>query len=490
MTDPSTPRRVLIVAPSETARWVIDSLLASGCAEVVGLALVGAGPPRADHALPLVGSANELPSLHKRLGFDTVLASVPRAMSVVMAQVQADCEDLGVALRVLPTMQDVLASSTPIGGALDTAPLIGRPVRPFNPRDVSHLIEDKRILITGAGGSIGSELARLCALAMPRQLILMDRSENALFEIERELARRSSHTSTLAVLHDVVDAGATRSRFEKLKPDVVFHAAAHKHVPMMEDHPAAAVRNNIIGTRSVADAARGAGAERFVMISTDKAVNPTSIMGATKYLAEQYIQSVPQASPTRFAIVRFGNVIGSACSVLPIWQHQLADGGPITITHPEMTRYFMTIPEAASLVIRAADIQDDASAADVFVLDMGEPVRIVDLAERFVRSQGLKPRWDDNSDSSIPSIRLTLTGIRPGEKIHEQLAHNHELLAPTSVPGILRYDVLPDPPMEAASMVEELASAARVGEASSLLGLVTRHVPTLTKNNRKKASAA
>jgi FlaA1/EpsC-like NDP-sugar epimerase len=483
------PQRVLIVALPETAGWACDALAAHAGAEVVGVALVGQVLPTIASAAQVIGSVGEIPALHQRHGFDTVVVTVPRAMQDVLTQIRADCEDLGVSMRVLPSVQDVLSGPSRFDTPADTASLIGRGSRSFDPEGVSHLIRSKRVLITGAGGSIGSELARLCAQADPERLILMDRSENALFDIERELARRSVHTPTRAVLHDIVDPGATLARFEQLKPQVIFHAAAHKHVPMMEDHPVAAVRNNIIGSRSVADAAREVYAERFVMISTDKAVNPTSIMGATKLLAERYIQSLPQASPTRFAVVRFGNVIGSACSVLPIWQRQLSEGGPLTITHPDMTRYFMTIPEAAALVIRAADIQEDTNAADVFVLDMGEPVRIVDLAERFVRSQGLEPRWDDAMTKKA-SIRLTITGIRPGEKIHEQLAHDHDLLTPTRVPGVLRYDVKPEAAGETASIVEELGSAARIGEASSLLGLVSHHVPTLTYSDRDQVSAA
>ena len=490
MNDLPSGKRILVASIEGCAGWACRSIVEAGSGAVVGV-LIGDGEPGGViEGAPVLGGIGDLPSIGNKNEIDVVVACLPRAMGGVLDQLRADCEDLGVALRVLPTITDVLDAPARLDIAADANVLIGRSPRPFDPTDVERLIRGNRVLITGAGGSIGSELARLSAQAKPERLILMDRSENSLFEIQGELKRKSGDIETSAVLHDIVDPVSTLRRFEQFRPDVVFHAAAHKHVPMMEDHPAAAVRNNVVGTRSVADAARAVGTERFVMISTDKAVNPTSIMGATKQLAERYIQSLPQGEPTRFAIVRFGNVLGSACSVLPIWQRQLEEGGPITITHPEMTRYFMTIREAASLVIRAADIQSSAEGADVFVLDMGEPVKIVELAERFVRANGLEPRWDDRSSSGRPTIRLSITGIRPGEKIHEQLAHDHEMLAPTAVPGVLQYRVRPEAAVGVAAMVEELSSAARVGEVSTLLGLVSERVPTLTGSKQTPASAA
>jgi FlaA1/EpsC-like NDP-sugar epimerase len=285
----------------------------------------------------------------------------------------------------------------------------------------------------------------------------MERSENALFEIDRQIAARFPNLRRKAVLHDIADAEATRRVFNELKPDVVFHAAAHKHVPLMEDHPAHAVTNNLFGTKSVADAAIAAGTQRFVLISSDKAVNPTSVMGATKRLAEMYIQAMHRqcrehGDATRFSMVRFGNVLGSACSVLPIWSAQIAEGGPITVTDPRMTRYFMTIHEAASLVIQAGVLQPDSATAGVFVLDMGEPVNILELAQRFVRQHGMEPlvvntngpRSSDvaasaEHDLDTPAdalIQIKITGARPGEKLHEELAYAAEQLRPSSHPGI------------------------------------------------------
>lgn len=361
-----------------------------------------------------------------------------------------------------------LADRSPSSGAtgLDPALLIGREPLPFDApaeRRAREALSGKRVLITGAGGSIGSELARKVAALSPSELILMERSENALFEIDREIRDRFPRVKRRAMLHDVVDYDATMAWLLDIRPQAVFHAAAHKHVPIMEDHPAHAVNNNVFGTLAIADAARAARAERFVMISTDKAVNPRSVMGATKRMAEIYVRSLNHqprrfgrrkmdvagsetggGGATRFSTVRFGNVLGSAGSVVPVWEKQLAEGGPVTVTHPEMTRFFMTIPEAAMLVIQAGTLSpEEANGAEVFVLDMGEPLRIVELAERFVRLHGyepyLAPTGRDIADRGGPErgmMPIVFTGVRPGEKIHEELAHASEELRPTPAAGV------------------------------------------------------
>lgn len=280
------------------------------------------------------------------------------------------------------------------------------------------------MLITGAGGSIGSELAQTAARFGPERLLLVERSENALFEVDRQVAARFADVPRRAVLHDVTQRRPTADLLAELRPDVVFHAAAHKHVPMMESHPSAAVENNFYGTRSIADAADAAGCGHFVMISTDKAVNPSSVMGASKRLAELYIRDLDAKSQTTYSMVRFGNVLGSACSLIPIWADQLSRGGPITVTHPEMTRYFMTIPEAAGLVLQAGAY---AEGGEVFLLDMGKPLRILDMADRFLRLQGLAPDVD---------MQIKITGPRPGEKLFEELAYDGEDVLPTPHPSI------------------------------------------------------
>jgi O-antigen biosynthesis protein WbqV len=389
---------------------------------------------------------------------------------------------------------------------------------------VARILTGKRVLITGAGGSIGSELARVAASFDPEQLILMDRSENALFEIDRQMGRKFPRIPRRAMLHDVVDVSGTLARVRDTRPHAVFHAAAHKHVPLMEDHPGHAVSNNLFGTKSIVDAAIDAGAERMVMISTDKAVNPTSVMGATKRLAEVYVRWQGSRSPqTELSMVRFGNVLGSACSVLSIWSMQLAEGGPITVTDPRMTRYFMTIPEAATLVIQAAALPTShTSAAPVHVLDMGRPIPILDLAIRFINAHSLRARvhaetaadprfvrdrladlarrepdltWEEPRDTAPPhtpaprgSIDLVFTGARPGEKIHEELAYAAEKLAPTAHPGISAWagtgddanDALPEP-SSVPRMIDDLDAARHAPDAASVLAALRRHVPEMSR---------
>ena len=385
----------------------------------------------------VMGRLSELAAIVEKHAPDQVLVSIPLAMPEAIGQAAATLERAGVTWRFLPTLGDQLAGRTTsrITGGLptqvglshggfvcspiDPTRLIDRQPRPLDEQALRGILTGKTIMITGAGGSIGSELTRIVARFSPGKIVLVERSENALFEIDREVARVYPGLQRAAVLHDVTQRDRTFDIVAQHKPHAIFHAAAHKHVPMMETHPAQAVENNFYGTRAIADAADAAGVERFVMISTDKAVNPSSVMGATKRLAERYIQHLSGNSATVYSMVRFGNVLGSACSVVPIWTRQLEHGGPVTVTHPDMTRYFMTIPEAAGLVLQAGA---QSSGGEVFLLDMGEPVRILDLAARFVRLQGFDPGVD---------VEIKLTGKRPGEKLFEELAYHSEDMLPT-----------------------------------------------------------
>lgn len=395
-----------------------------GC--VVPITTSGASQPGEHLPIPVLGGLDELDRVIADHGpIDRVLISLPMGMRQQTQRLGRLLDQAGVAWRFMPTLADQLAGRlgpAAMGGgeAVDTNELINRQPRPLDEQAIKRTLAGRCVLITGAGGSIGSELARLVGRFGPSKLVLVERSENALFEIDREIARAYPSLPRAAVLHDVTNVPRTLGVAATYKPDVIFHAAAHKHVPMMENHPAQAVENNFYGTRSIADAAVAAGVGRFVMISTDKAVNPSSIMGASKRLAELYIQYVNPRSDCVFSMVRFGNVLGSACSVLPIWTKQLAQGGPITVTDPQMTRYFMTIPEAASLVLQSAAL---SHGGEVFLLDMGQPVRILDLARRFIRSHGLEP------DVDMP---IRITGPRPGEKLFEELAYDSEDMIPTA----------------------------------------------------------
>jgi FlaA1/EpsC-like NDP-sugar epimerase len=452
----------------------------------------------ADPTITILGMIDDLPDVHRGIGPTAALVSLPASMSGATAKVRSILERTNLPARHMAPMTDVLAGVTPAAGAaLDFAALIGRKPRTIDEAPVRRLLEGHRVLITGAGGSIGSELALRCAALGPQALFLMDRAENSLFEIDRRIKAQHPSLERKAILHDVVDADATLRRLVALRPDVVFHAAAHKHVPMMEDHPSAAVTNNLFGTKSIADAALATGVERFVMISTDKAVNPTSVMGATKRLAEVYVRSLGATATgqTQFRIVRFGNVLGSACSVLPVWGSQIAEGGPVTVTHPAMTRFFMTIPEAAALVVQAAAVDAQGSSRpDVFVLDMGEPVRIRDLAERFVRAHGLSPYWEDPhsladtrpvdpTEPVVPNrIRCVFTGIRPGEKLHEELAYAAEELQPTVVPGVMAWAGGQVDRSAAMRMIGDLSAVKQSDDASLVLAAIQRHVPEMTRS--------
>ncbi|MEX0776497.1 MAG: polysaccharide biosynthesis protein [Phycisphaeraceae bacterium] len=386
-------------------------------------------------------------------GTEASLAQLRRQLGSTLESLNVQWEDLGQP-HFSGAGERAYAPVKPASApwALDPVQLLGRTPHPLDESAICRTVSDRVVLITGAGGSIGSELARIVCRFGPSRLVLVERSENALFEIDREIARRFPDQPRAAVLHDVTDAPRTLGVITAQKPAVIFHAAAHKHVPMMEDHPAQAVENNFYGTRSLADAAAAAGCvDRFVMISTDKAVRPSSVMGASKRLAELYIQYLNSRSDTIFSMVRFGNVLGSACSVIPIWTDQLAHGGPITVTHPDMQRYFMTIPEAAGLVVQsaafagAAPLERGCAGGEVFLLDMGQPIRILDLAKRFVRRNGLEPGRD---------IQIKITGIRPGEKLFEELAYDSEAMLPTPHPSVRLWRTTPPAPGRMRQIIE------------------------------------
>ncbi|MGD0541118.1 MAG: nucleoside-diphosphate sugar epimerase/dehydratase [Tepidisphaeraceae bacterium] len=328
----------------------------------------------------------------------------------------------------------------------DLADLLGRQPISLDTPELQRFLAAKNVMVTGAGGSIGSEICRQSMKFCPRRLILLDQAENNLFEIDRELRHRWVGAEIVPVIADVCDARRMGQIFEHHQPQVIFHCAAHKHVPMMECNPGEAIKNNVFGSRTVADAARASGAAAFVMVSTDKAVNPTSVMGASKRCAELYVQSLnTQDCPTRFVAVRFGNVLGSSGSVVPIFRKQIEAGGPVTVTHPDMKRYFMTIAEASQLVMQAGAI---GQGGEIFILDMGEPIKILSLAKEMIRRRGLKPGKD---------IAIEFTGIRPGEKLYEELACKGEQTRPTSHPKIRVWQLARATPQQIEQMLKTLS---------------------------------
>src|SRR5437764_7522268 len=349
--------------------------------------------------------------------------------------------------------------------------LLGRQPVCLDTPELQRFLAGKSILVTGAGGSIGSEICRQAMKFCPRRLILLERAENALFEIDRELRERWIGADIRPCLADICDETRIASIFKEERPDVVFHCAAHKHVPLMEENPGEAVKNNVFGTKIVADAAVESACHAFVMVSTDKAVNPTSVMGATKRCAELYVQSLnlnPEPrilNPrTRFVAVRFGNVIGSSGSVVPIFQKQIAAGVPVTVTDPDMRRYFMTIPEASQLVLQAGAI---GQGGEIFVLDMGQPVKILDLAEEMIRRRGLKIGSD---------IQIQFTGVRPGEKLYEELACDDEQTRPTAHEKI-RVWQLPSASQQQVKRMLDLLGSVTQGTRDQIIFALSQCVP-------------
>jgi FlaA1/EpsC-like NDP-sugar epimerase len=327
-----------------------------------------------------------------------------------------------VRLRTIPGVEAVIEGRVTVSRIrdVDIKDLLGREQVELDEAQISQKLCGQRVLVTGAGGSIGSEMCRQILRYHPAKLVLVEQAENNLFEIDRELSTVAPETPRACYVCDICDANRVDRIFDAERPAVIFHAAAHKHVPMMETNVGEAIKNNIRGTQTVADAAKRYEVQRFVMISTDKAVNPTSVMGCTKRVAEMYIQQLRQQAKTQFITVRFGNVLGSSGSVVPIFARQIAAGGPVTVTDPNMTRYFMTIPEASQLVLQAGTMGSDG---DIFVLDMGEPVKIVDLAREMITLSGLRPGDD---------IEIKITGVRPGEKLYEELSVTGENMGRTT----------------------------------------------------------
>ena len=444
LTTPSEPAtaadRVILVGTSTAIAAVERRLLdAARRTSVVGRILLDEGEPpcrgrRLDEAIA---------AAVRRDRPDLAIVSLPASAADLLSGIRTAFRREGVPERFFPTVDDLLGGVGPRSlPDIDHAALLDRGPRPLDHERIRNLFRGRRILVTGAGGSIGSELSRRIADYEPAELVLMDRSEHALFEIDRQIARRHPGLTRRASLQDVADAAGTLRVFESVRPHIVLHAAAHKHVPLSEDHPREAVRNNLIGSINAVRSAIATGASRFVLISTDKAVAPRSVMGATKRLAEIAVQREAADAGLGCAVVRFGNVLGSSGSVLDIWSREIRDGGPLTVTDPRMTRYLMTIPEAAGLVLQAATFADRSEPEGrVHVLDMGEPVRIVDLATRFAAANGLAAVVRHSGTRlGAGEIEMVFTSPRPGEKIHEILAQPGRELGRTSHPAIQTWD--------------------------------------------------
>jgi len=417
-------KRALIVGAGRAAEMLVRDMLRDEQSPYRPVALVDDDRRRHGremHGLPVRGPCSELPALAKQYGAELVLIAVPSAKPRALRHIVEICEEADLAVRTLPPLQDLVSGRVGVKELRNVTidDLLGREKVELDWAAITGGVAGKAVLVTGGGGSIGSELCRQLARIKPAKLIVFERNEFSLYKIDLELRRLFPEVVLECVLGDISDRVGVDAAMRMHQPSVVFHAAAYKHVPLLEHQARPAVLNNVVGTQVVADSAEAHGIETFVLISSDKAVNPANVMGATKRIAELYCQHLAARSRTRFVTVRFGNVLGSAGSVLPLFQEQIENGGPVTVTHPDITRYFMTIPEACQLILEAGVV---GKSGEIFVLDMGEPIKIAYLAEQLARLSGKKLGED---------IEIVFTGIRPGEKLFEELFHSGERLRPT-----------------------------------------------------------
>jgi len=415
----------------------------------------------------IFGSTEDLPRLCADLDIDHVVITMAQVARDELRRIVEICERIPVRVRIIPGLYEILDGRVQITRFRDLQieDLLGRDPVQLDEEVVASFIKGKTVMVTGAGGSIGSELARQVSRFEPQTLLLIERAEFALFDIERDLRRNWPDAQIEALVADVCDESRMRTLFSRYRPAVVFHAAAHKHVPLAEANPCEAVKNNTIGTSMIGDLAAEFSCEAFVLISTDKAVRPSSIMGASKRMAELVVQELDARNGTRYVAVRFGNVLGSAGSVIPLFREQILNGGPVTVTHPDMVRYFMTIPEATQLVMQAGAMGE---GGEIFILDMGEPVKIVDLARDMITLGGLKP-YDD--------IDIVYTGVRPGEKLYEELDSDSESVAKTRHPKILIGTIEGYPPEKVHSALGRLNELAMTGDDQALRRCLAELLP-------------
>ena len=425
------------------------------------------------HGLPVLGKVEELPKICEDRNIEEIAIAMPSASHQQLRRVIQVCEGTKIRFRTVPSITDIASGRFRVSQIrdVDINDLLGRESVQLDLDLIESFVQGKIIFVSGAGGSIGSEMCRQLCNFKPELLLLIEQAENPLFYIERELHKQFPTVNMKAVICNITDKTRVDEVFEKYKPQVVIHAAAHKHVPLMELNPGEAIKNNVMGTKNIADAADRNGATNVVMISTDKAVNPTSIMGSSKRIAEMYIQSLNSTSKTHFVTVRFGNVLGSDGSVVPIFKKQIAEGGPVTVTHPEMKRYFMTIPEASQLVLQAATM---GKGGEIFLLDMGEPVKIVDLAKELITLSGFRPGED---------IELVFTDPRPGEKLFEELSIVGEDMQSTRHPKIGIWKNIPKDKDKLRSGIDELVAVAITQNHSLVVQKIKELVPEYIGGN-------
>jgi FlaA1/EpsC-like NDP-sugar epimerase len=477
-------RRTLIIGAGGTAEYAIRQFRHDRRARLQVVGLVDDDPRLAGtslHGVPVLGTIEDLGRLVIRDAVALLVIAIPSATGEQMRRIVERCNDTGVTLKILPSLRDLLEGRAPASQLRDVQieDLLGRAPATLDLTPVQRDLAGKVVLVTGGAGSIGSELARQIARFGPKRLILFEQAESPLYFVHLELAKAYPELDLVPIVGDVVNLARLEQVFEQHRPHFVFHAAAYKHVPMMEDNVGEAVRNNVIGTFRVADCAARHGAERFVLISTDKAVRPTSIMGCTKRVAERLVLAIPSSleTATDFRAVRFGNVLGSDGSVVPVFKRQLAAGGPLTVTHPEITRYFMTIPEAVQLVLAAAVLPN--AAGRICMLEMGEPMKILTLAETLIRLSGLEPYRD---------IQIQFSGLRPGEKMYEELSSDLETTLPTELEKIriVQTDCMVG--LSVAEGLDRLARALENADEESIVAVLEAMVPDFTRKDGRHAA--
>ncbi len=462
-------RRALIVGAGKAGEMLVRDLLRASGTEFAPIAFVDDDPKKKGseiHGVRVRGRCEQIPRLVEKLAIETILIAVPSATDKEMRRIVEICEGSGVPFLTLPSMQEILSGQ--MSGHLrevSIEDLLGRAPIKLDRKGIQAHLGGKRVLVTGGGGSIGSELCKQIAQFSVAELIVFERCEFNLYQIERALRRSFPGLRLSAILGDVTDEPAVGQVISRYRPEIIFHAAAYKHVPLLEHQVRQAVQNNVLGTFTVAEAAMAADVDEFVLISTDKAVAPENVMGATKRAAEVLVQSMNGVARTRFINVRFGNVLDSAGSVVPLFREQIRAGGPVTVTHPDVTRYFMTIPEACQLIMQAATV---GKGGEIFVLDMGDPVKISYLAEQMIRLSGKRPGQD---------IKIEYIGLRPGEKLSEELFNDYEGPTPTEHSKLLLAHSLNVDYRMARKAVNELAEACRVVDEATILHKLKLLVP-------------
>ena len=479
-------KEVIVVGAGDAAQLMVKEMLRNPALGYTPIGLIDDDPRKKNlrlHGIRVLGTTDELPHLLRDRRPDEVLIAIPSASGEQRARIVEMARAENVPVKTLPGLNELITGDRDLAVQIrpvQVEDLLGREPVEVDLEAIHSYLAGKTVLVTGAGGSIGSELCRQIARAEPQRIVLVDQGESALYDIERELVDERHFAAGVPVLADVRDRNRMRQVFERYRPAVVFHAAAYKHVPLMEANPLESVRNNVLGTRVVADVAIEFGAERFVLISTDKALNPHSVYGQSKTLCEWIVGSHGErdAVSTRFVAVRFGNVLNSSGSVIPLFRRQIERGGPVTVTDAEMTRFFMTIPEASALVIQAGAI---GGRGRILVLDMGEPIRILDLAHNMIRLSGKEPEVD---------IPITIIGTRPGEKIHEELFAEGETWMPTTHPKIVALDVSPVDQGWLEAKLDELEALVEGGETLELVGRLAAIVREPQRLNGTETGAA